>query len=115
MSLQGKLLRGLKWFKFKNIDGVYPDEITINSHKMEEMKFYSDFVKIRDANKVHKILEKIMLSDLANKPITMMEEAKKLLDDNLYNEEYKKEQAKIAAKKLEEAKKEEVKKKDVKR
>ena len=90
MSLQGKLLRGLKWHNFRNLDGVYHIDITSNPHKMEELNIYLDFLKTRDAKKVHKILEKIMVFDLSNKPNHMAEEAKKLLDEDLMKEPEKK-------------------------
>ena len=78
MSLSGQLLRGLKWYNFRNLDGVYPDDVTATPHKMEELSFYLDFVKIRDATKVHEILEQVMILDLSNKPALMKQEGKKL-------------------------------------
>lgn len=83
MSLQGKLLRGLKWHKHRNLDGVYHEDIANDPHKMEEVNFYLDFVKIRDKDKVHKILEKCMIFDLSNKMASMEKEAEKLKSDDL--------------------------------
>ena len=45
---------------------------------MEEINFYLDFIKNRDADKVHKLMEKFMLYDLNNKPALMELEAEKL-------------------------------------
>ena len=39
MSLAGKLLRGAKWHKYRNLEGVYDKEILIDPHKMEEINF----------------------------------------------------------------------------
>ena len=78
MSLSGKLLRGLKWHNHRNLDGVYNPDILSDPHKMEELNFYLDYVKTRDADKVHKILEKVMLMDLSNKPALKDLEAAKL-------------------------------------
>ena len=83
MTLAGKLLRGLKWHNFRNIEGVYHPDITSDPHKMEELNFYLDFIKVRDAKKVYKILEKIMIFDLNNKPKLLDEVAKKLNDKEL--------------------------------
>ena len=80
MSLSGKLLRGIGWHKFRDVDGEYPDDIKGDPHKMEEINFYLDFVKTRDAEKVSKILEKVMLHDLNNKPALLSLEASKLLE-----------------------------------
>ena len=44
MSLSGKLLRGLGWYKFGEVDGKYPEDITADPHKMEEIKFYIYFI-----------------------------------------------------------------------
>ena len=80
MSLSGQLLRGLKWHNFRNVDGVYDPNIKSDPHKMGELQLYLDFVKDRDTKQVHKILEKIMLCDLMNKPKAKSEEEKKLLE-----------------------------------
>ena len=45
MSLSGKLLRGLNWHNFRNLDGVYHKDILTDINKMEELNFYLDFVK----------------------------------------------------------------------
>ena len=79
MSLSGKLLRGLKWHKFRDVDGVYHKDILADPHKMEEINFYLDFIKTRDAKKVHKIFENIVLYDLNNKQTLLEQEAGKLL------------------------------------
>lgn len=78
MSKSGKLLRGLKWHKFRDVDGVYPEDISADTHKMEEIEFYLEFVNARDSKKVHQIMEKIMLLDLSNKPTLMSKKAKEL-------------------------------------
>lgn len=78
MSLSGKLLRGLKWHKFRNVDGKYDKEIKDSPHKMEEIEFYLDFIKVRDAKKVHEVLEQVMLLDLNGRETQRAEEAKKL-------------------------------------
>ena len=83
MAKAGKLLRGLKWYNFRNLEGEFPEEISKDSNKMEEMQFYLDFVKIRDAKKVHEILEQVMYFDLSNKPVFMENEAKKLESEDL--------------------------------
>lgn len=97
MSLQGKLLRGLKWYNFRNVEGEYLKDVKEHPHKMEEVKFYLDFLKGKDDTKVHKLLEKLHLLDLSNKPRKMALLAKKLLDEEFLKEEPKKE----APKKLE--------------
>ena len=88
MSLSGKLLRGLAWYKnrsahtekgFEKYKELFlPEDILNDPHKMEEMEFYLDFVKQRDEKKVHKILEKVRLFDLMAKPRNMTEAAKEL-------------------------------------
>ena len=83
MSLSGKLLRGLKWHNFRNVNGEYPKDISNDPHKMDEINFYKDFIKVRDAGKVHAILEQIMIYDLSNKPNHMLKEAKLLQDEGL--------------------------------
>jgi len=65
MSKIGKLLRGLKWHNFRNLDGVYHKDIADDPNKMDEVNFYLDFIKTRDANKVHKILQRYMVVDLS--------------------------------------------------
>ncbi len=99
MSLPGKLLRGLKWHNFRNIEGKYSPDVASDPNKMEEINFYLDFVKNKDTKKVSKILEQVRLCDLSNKPKLMILEAKKLEED-LYSDEYKKELAEIEAKRL---------------
>ena len=83
MSLSGKLLRGLKWHKHRNLEGIYHKDILANPHKMEELKFYLDFIKTRDAGKVHKILHKVVILDMNSKQALMDQEAKKLEDESL--------------------------------
>ena len=83
MSLSGQLLRGLKWHNFRNLDGIYSKDIQRDPHKIEELEFYLEFIKTRDAKAVHKILEKIMIFDLSNRPAEMEKEAEKLNDKNL--------------------------------
>lgn len=79
MSLSGQLLRGLKWYKFRNVDRIYPKEISSDPHKMGEINFYLDFVNTHNPKEVHKILEQVMIYDLSNKPTLMAQEAEKLL------------------------------------
>ena len=83
MSLSGKLLRGLKWHNFRNLDGIYSNDILKDPNKMEELNFYLDFIKTRDAKLVYKILEKVMIFDLSNKGAEMEKEAEKLNDNKL--------------------------------
>lgn len=64
MSTIGKLLRGLGWHKHRNADGIYEKDVADDPHKMEEVSFYLAFIKDRDANAVHKLMEKYMLMDL---------------------------------------------------
>ena len=80
MSLSGKLLRGLKWHNFRNIEGEYHTDIAEDPHKMEEVNFYLNFLKGKDEKEVHKLLEKLHLLDLKNRPAQMAELAKKLLE-----------------------------------
>lgn len=80
MSLQGKLLRGLQWHNFRNLEGEYHTDITEDPHKMEELNFYLNFLKGKDNKKVHKLLEELHLLDLKNKPAQMKELSKKLTD-----------------------------------
>lgn len=97
MSLQGKLLRGLGWYKYRSAhagkdmekfgDLFLPTDILEDPHKMEEMEFYLDFVKNRDADAVHKILFQVRLFDLMNKPQRMVLEAKKLEELPMNKEE----------------------------
>ena len=98
MSLQGKLLRGLKWHKFRDVNGKYHKDVADSPHKMEEVNFYLDFLKHKDEKKVHKLLEKLMLLDLQNKPRLMEEKAKELSGD------FKKEVPKTPAQKSAETK-----------
>ena len=98
MSLSGKLLRGLKWHNFRNIDGIYSKDITEDPHKMEELEFYLDFIKDKDAKAVYKILEKVMIYDLSNRPAEMEKEAKKLNDTKLTSKDVPDEQPKTEPK-----------------
>ncbi len=66
MSHVGKLLRGLGWYNFRNLNGNYHKDIADDFHKMEELNYYLDFVKKRNADEVHKLLEKYRLIDLSN-------------------------------------------------
>ena len=83
MSHVGKLLRGLKWHNFRNLEGIYHPDILENTHKMEEIKVYLDFIKQHDPKKVGKLLEKYMHIDLSNprnKEIQMDTVAKEIQD-----------------------------------
>jgi len=80
MSLSGKLLRGLKWYNFRNLKGDYPIEINMDVNKMDEIEFYLDFVKKKDSKQVHKILEKVVIYDMNNKQVLMKSEEKKLFE-----------------------------------
>jgi len=66
MSRIGILLRGAWWHKFRNVEGVYHKDIADDPHKMEQVNFYLEFIKSRDANAVNKILERYRLIDLSN-------------------------------------------------
>ena len=66
MSKIGQLLRGLGWYNFRNVDGVLHPDITDDPNKMLEVNFYLDYIKDKDKDKVHKILEKYRLTDLSN-------------------------------------------------
>ncbi len=93
MSKAGMILRGLKWYNFRSAiqlknheayENIFlPEDILINDHKMEEMEFYLNFVKVRDKDKVHKILEEMMIYDMSNKPKHYDRECLKLEDDSL--------------------------------
>jgi|TARA_R100000501_G_C2628714_1_gene123033 hypothetical protein len=83
MSLSGKLLRGLKWHRFRNIEGVYHEDIANHPHKMNEVNHYLAFVQERDAKKVHQILEKVVLHDLNGRELLRAEVAKRLESESL--------------------------------
>ena len=65
MSLSGQLLRGLGWYNFRSAHsqkefGTFgnlflPEDILGDPHKMEELKFYMEFVKVREEKEVHKV------------------------------------------------------------
>ena len=83
MSHIGKLIRGLRWHKYRNAEGVYKPDIANDPNKMVEVNYYLDFVKTRDEKAVSKIFEKYILTDLSNpkdKNIKMDIIAKKLDD-----------------------------------
>ena len=66
MSHIGKLIRGLRWHKYRNAEGVYKPDIADDPNKMVEVNYYLDFVKTRDEKAVSKIFEKYILTDLSN-------------------------------------------------
>ena len=68
MSKIGKLMRGLGWHNSSNLDGVYHKDVAEDPNKMDEVNFYLDFVKVRDAKKVHKLFLKYRTLDLSNPP-----------------------------------------------
>ncbi len=89
MSLLGKLLRGAKWHKYRDVDGVYSDDIKDDPHKMEEVKLYLDYIKGKNPDQVHKIMEEYRLTDLQNpnhKEAKMIEIAEKLNNLNYQKE-----------------------------
>lgn len=40
MSSQGKMLRGEKWYNFRDIDGNLPEDISKDENKMLDVSFY---------------------------------------------------------------------------
>ena len=66
MSQIGKLLRGLGWHNFRNLDGVYHKDISDDPHKMEELNYYLEFLKGKDSKVVHKIFMDYKMIDLSN-------------------------------------------------
>ena len=48
MSHTGKLLRGLKWYSWRDIDGKLPNEISNDINKMTDVEYYTDFIKDKD-------------------------------------------------------------------
>ena len=97
MSLSGKLLRGLGWYKHRSAhtkkqfgtfgDLFLPEDVLNDPHKMEEMDDYPEFTKTHDEVKVHKILEKVRLFDLMAKPRRMTDAAKQLEELEVEKEE----------------------------
>lgn len=83
MSLSGKLLRGLKWHKHRNVDGLYHSDIANHPHKMNEVNEYLAFVALRNEKKVHKILEQVVLHDLNGRENMRAKVAKELESDSL--------------------------------
>ena len=45
MSHTGKLQRGEVWYNYRDIDGNYPHEITIDPVKMADLNYYLDSLK----------------------------------------------------------------------
>ena len=66
MSKIGQLIRGLKWYNYRNLDGVLNPDVAEDPNKMIEVNAYLDFVEGKDADKIHKIFERYRLIDLAN-------------------------------------------------
>ena len=80
------LTRGLKWYGFRNLEGVLHPDIADDPNKMKEVNFYLEFIKDKNKNKVHKIFEKWIFTDLHNpshKNAKMEEIAKGLDSDKI--------------------------------
>ena len=76
-------MRGLQWHNFRNVDGVYNKDISDDPNKMIELNAYLDFLKDKDAKKVHNIFLRYRTLDLQNprNKETRMDEVAKELDD----------------------------------
>ena len=81
MSKIGKLLRGLKWHNFRNLEGTYHKDIRNDPHKMDEVNFYLYYVKNHDTKAISNVLEEYMIADLKNVKENIMIEIAKKLDD----------------------------------
>lgn len=80
MSKTGKLLRGLKWYSWRDVDGVLPSEISSDDDKMCDVDFYLDFVKGKDSKVVNKVLLSIRHYERGmTKSGTMMKGTKKVV------------------------------------
>ena len=56
MSIQGKLIRGLKYNLSRDNEGVLPKGVSGDPSKMSDVNYYTEFLETRDPKKVKKIL-----------------------------------------------------------
>ena len=82
MSHTGKLLRGLKWYSWRDVDGVLPKDISEDEDKMVDIDYYLEFVKGKDIKAVNKILLDIRYFERGmTKSGTMMKGTKKIVNE----------------------------------
>lgn len=82
MSHTGKLLRGLKWYSWRDVDGVLPKDISGDENKMIDVDYYLDFIKGKDSKIVNKILLSIRYYERGmTKSGTMMKGTKKTVTE----------------------------------
>ncbi len=80
MSHTGKLLRGLKWYSWRNVDGELPKDISEDENKMCDVNYYLDFIKGKDVKRVNKILLDIRYFERGiTKAGTTMKKTKKVV------------------------------------
>lgn len=80
MSHTGKLLRGLKWYSWRNVDGELPKDIANDEDKMTDVNYYLEFIKGKDAKAVNKVLMDIRYFERGmTKSGTMMKGTKKVV------------------------------------
>lgn len=56
MSHTGQLLRGLKWYSWRDVEGELPKDISDDINKMNDVNYYLDFIKGKDIKEVNKVL-----------------------------------------------------------
>ena len=56
MSHTGKLLRGLKWYSWRDVEGELPKDISSDESKMIDVNYYLNFIKGKDVKAINKIL-----------------------------------------------------------
>ena len=78
MSFEGQLLRGLKWHEQRDKNGNYPKGV-VNSEKMNDLKFYLEFSKGKNEEKIKELLTK--LSEMARTRKKKLPQYSKLLNE----------------------------------
>lgn len=82
MSHTGKLLRGLKWYSWRDVDGILPKEISEDENKMIDVDYYVEFVEGKDVKAVNKILLDIRYFERGiTKAGTTMKSTKKVVNE----------------------------------
>ena len=82
MSHTGKLLRGLKWYSHRDIDGILPKVISEDENKMCDVDYYLEFIKGKDVKSVNKILLNVRYFERGiTKAGTTMKSTKKIVNE----------------------------------
>ena len=52
MAHEGRLWRGMKWDRHRDLDGVLEPGVALDEGKMKDLNYYLDFLKGKDVKKV---------------------------------------------------------------